>query len=294
MRLEVRHLQLVEAITAVGSVTRAAERLHVTQSALSHQLREIEDRLGTQLFLRVNRRLALAPAGQRLLDSARRVLTELRTAEEDIDRLAANQDGVLRISTECYTCYHWLPALLKAFHKRYPGVEVEIVPEARLRTTEALVEREIDLALVYKTKARDKRLQLHPLFDDELVVIVAQDHPLATKKYAVAADFTGENVILHATPTESYFAQRLTAEDVRPRKYSQVILTEAIVELVRAGLGVSAVARWTIARELRAGGIVAVPFTKKGLMRKWSAATLRATQPESMGLLVELMKGVSL
>ena len=294
MRLEVRHLQLVEAITAVGSVTRAAERLHVTQSALSHQLREIEDRLGTQLFLRVNRRLALAPAGQRLLDSARRVLSELRTAEEDIDRLAANQDGVLRISTECYTCYHWLPALLKAFHKRYPGVEVEIVPEARLRTTEALVEREIDLALVYKPKGHDKRLQLHHLFDDELVVIVAKDHPLAAKKYAVAADFARENVILHATPQESYFAQRLTAENVRPRKYSQVILTEAIVELVRAGLGISAVARWTIARELRGGSIVAVPFTKKGLMRKWSAATLRATQPESMGLLVELMRGVSL
>src|SRR5687768_15703999 len=104
MNLEVRHLQLVEAITDAGSVTRAAERLHVTQSALSHQLREIETRLRTPLFLRVNRRLVLSPAGERLLTSARRVLGELRVVEDDIGRLAANQQGVIRVSTECYTC----------------------------------------------------------------------------------------------------------------------------------------------------------------------------------------------
>lgn len=293
MKLEVRHLQLVEAITAAGSVTRAAELLHVTQSALSHQLREIEDRLGTQLFLRVNRRLSLAPAGQRLLDSAQRVLAELRTVEEDIDRLANNQEGVIRISTQCYTSYHWLPALLKAFRKLYPGVEVEIVPEARLRTTEALLAREIDLALVYKD-GHDKRLHLHPLFDDEMVVIVARDHPLAEKKYTVAADFADQHLILHAPSEDSLFAQRLTAENVRPRKYSQVILTEAIIELVRAGLGVSAVARWTIGRELRAGSIVAIPFTRRGLMRKWSAATLRTPQSNAVLDLVALMKDVAL
>jgi LysR family transcriptional regulator, regulator for metE and metH len=293
MKLEVRHLQLVEAITAAGSVTRAADRLHVTQSALSHQLREIEDRLGTQLFLRVNRRLSLAPAGQRLLDSAQRVLTELRTAEEDINRLAMNQDGVIRLSTQCYTSYHFLPPLLKAFRKQYPGVEVEIVPEARLRTTEALLSREIDLALVYRG-VRDMRLHLHPLFDDEMVVIVAKDHPFAAKKYTVAADFVDQNVILHATSEESLFAQTLTAENVRPRRYSQVILTEAIVELVRAGLGVSAITRWTIARELRAGGIVAVPFTRRGLKRKWSAATLRTPQSTAMMELVGLMRDVAL
>src|SRR4051812_21041071 len=105
MKLEIRHLQLVDAITNEGSVTRAAERLNVTQSALSHQLREIESRLGTPLFLRVNRRLALAPAGARLLQSAQRVLEDLRLAEEDIARLATHQDGVIRVSTECYTCY---------------------------------------------------------------------------------------------------------------------------------------------------------------------------------------------
>jgi LysR family transcriptional regulator for metE and metH len=119
MKLEIRHLQLVQAITSEGSVTRAADRLNVTQSALSHQLREIEDRLGTPLFLRVNRRLALAPAGERLLQSAQRVLDELRLVEEDIGRLASHQDGVIRVSTGCYTCCQWLPPLLKPFHNAF-------------------------------------------------------------------------------------------------------------------------------------------------------------------------------
>src|SRR5688572_28778342 len=134
MKIELRHLQLIDAITTEGSVTRAAERLNVTQSALSHQLREIEDRLGTPLFLRVNRRLALAPAGARLLISARRVLDDVRAAEEDIARLAANQDGVIRVSTACYTCYSWLPPLLAPFQRRFPHIDVEIVPEVTRMT----------------------------------------------------------------------------------------------------------------------------------------------------------------
>ena len=105
-------------------------------------------RVESGLFLRVNRRLALAPAGERLLQSARRVLDELKLVEEDIGRLASHQDGVIRVSTECYTCYQWLPPLLKPFHKTFPRVDVEIVQDVTRRTLEALHERKIDLALV--------------------------------------------------------------------------------------------------------------------------------------------------
>ncbi|HEX2120716.1 MAG TPA: LysR family transcriptional regulator [Thermoanaerobaculia bacterium] len=290
MNIEVRHLRLVEAITAEGSVTRAAERLNVTQSALSHQLREIEDRLGTPLFLRVKRRLVLAPAGERLLASARRILGDLRAAEEDIARLATHQDGVVRVSTACYTCYSWLPPLLGAFQRRFPGVDVEIVPEVTRGAIDALLERRIDLALVHDVP-RDRRIRLAPAFDDEVVVITARDHPLAKKPFVVACDLAEEHVILHSPAEDSFFARQLRAAEVRPRKYSHVTLTEAIVELVRAGIGVSAVPRWTVARELRARGIAAVPFTRKGLWRKWSAATLATATPSApVTTLIELIR----
>jgi LysR family transcriptional regulator for metE and metH len=290
MNLEIRHLQLVEAITAEGSVTRAAARLNVTQSALSHQLREIEDRLRTPLFLRVNRRLSLAPAGERLLQSARRVLDDLRAAEEDIGRLAAHQDGVIRVSTECYTCYQWLPPLLKPFHKRFPRVEVEIVADVTRRAVEALHARNIDLALTHHVR-RDAKLRIVPVFEDELVVIVPRDHALAKKKFVVPRDLESEHLLMHSPAEESFFAKSLAREGVRPRKHSVVVLTEAIVELVRAGIGVSAVPRWTVARELRNGEIVALRFTKKGLLRKWGAATLKTEQrSEPLELLIELIR----
>jgi len=286
MNVELRHLQLVEAITAEGSVTRAAERLNVTQSALSHQLREIEDRLGTPLFLRVNRRLALAPAGERLLASARRVLADVRAAEEDIARLANHQDGVIRVSTACYTCYSWLPPLLAPFHKRFPRVDVEIVPEVTRSAVDALVERRIDLALVHETR-RDARVRLTPVFEDEIVVITPRGHALAKKPFVVAGDLVNENVILHSPSEESFFGRQVRAAGVRPRKFSHVTLTEAIVELVRAGLGVSAVPRWTVAR---AAGIASVRFTRKGLWRKWNAATLKGELAAPIATFIELIR----
>ena len=286
MKIELRHLQLVDAITAEGSVTRAAERLNVTQSALSHQLREIEDRLGTPLFLRVNRRLALAPAGQRLLASAHRVLADIRAAEEDIARLANHQDGVIRVSTACYTCYSWLPPLLTPFHRRFPRVDVEIVPEVSRSATEALLERRIDLALVHELR-RDPRLQFAPVFEDEIVVVMPRTHALAKKPFVTAEDLADENVILHTPETDSFFARQIRAAGVRPRKFSHVMLTEAVVELVRAGLGVAGLPRWTVPRT---GGIAAVRFTKKGLWRKWNAATLKGEVSAPVGTLIELIR----
>ncbi|HJQ38867.1 MAG TPA: LysR family transcriptional regulator [Thermoanaerobaculia bacterium] len=286
MKVELRHLQLVEAITSEGSVTRAAERLNVTQSALSHQLREIEDRLGTPLFLRVNRRLALAPAGQRLLASAQRVLADIRAAEEDIARLANHQDGVIRVSTACYTCYSWLPPLLTPFHRRFPRVDVEIVPEASRNATDALLERRIDLALVHELR-RDPRLQFAPVFEDEIVVVVPKGHALAKKPFVTPEDLANEHVILHTPADDSFFARQIRAAGVRPRKFSQVMLTEAIIELVRAGLGVAGLPRWTVPRT---AGIVSVRFTKKGLWRKWNAATLKGAAAAPIDTLIELIR----
>jgi len=130
MDLEVRHLRLMQTVATLGSLTAAADRLNLTQSALSHQLRDIEDRLGTPLFLRRNRRMVATPAGQRVLDSATTILAELERTEAAVRALAKNRQGLLRVATECYTCYHWLPHVLKDFGQKCPSVEVRIEVEA--------------------------------------------------------------------------------------------------------------------------------------------------------------------
>ncbi len=128
--LEIRHLQLVQAIAEEGSVTRAGLRLHLTQSALSHQLRDAEERLGVKLFERIGRRLVLAAPGERLLSAARSVLEDLGRAEEEIRRGAGRAHAVIRLTTQCNTVYHWLPSRLRRFQRTHPDVELEVVAGA--------------------------------------------------------------------------------------------------------------------------------------------------------------------
>src|SRR5215470_676124 len=146
--LDIRHLRLVVAVTEQKSVTRAGEVLHLTQSALSHQLREIEEKLGMPLFLRMNKKMILTQAGERLLQTARQVLDEMERAEAHISQMSASRQGTLRISTECYTCYHWLPDVMKEFRRNFPGVEVKIDAQATHRPIQALLEGKLDLAIV--------------------------------------------------------------------------------------------------------------------------------------------------
>jgi len=275
MKLDIRHLNLIVAVTEERSVTRAGERLHLTQSALSHQLRDIEDRLGTQLFLRLNKRMLPTQAGERLLGAARQVLDELKRVEDEIEQIASNNKGVLRFSTECYTCYHWLPGLLKEFNRKFPGVEARIILEATRQPIQALLNGNLDLAIVSSTP-RDKQLRYQPLFKDEIVAIMKPDHPLTARPYLRPRDFADQSLFLYVEPKESHlFRLFFSAASVRPAKVSQVQLTEAILEMVKAGLGISMMARWAVKEQVESGQLVARSLTSKGLHRQWSAALLK-------------------
>ena len=285
LHLEVRHLKLVETVAKEGGLTKAANRLHVTQSALSHQLRDIEDKLGTPLFLRLNKKMLLTQAGERLLSSAPSVLGELKRAEEDIRQIALHREGILRISTECYTCYHWLPAVLKPFSREFPRIEVRIVAEATRRPVDALLDGRLDLAIT-STITRNQKLMFKPLFKDEMVVIASPDHPLASNAFVSAKDFASEHLLVYALPKEdlSIYQKVLIPSGVSPRHVSHVELTEAIIEMVKAGLGVGVMARWAVKQHVDAGTLQAVSLTPRGFHRQWSAAMIRhkATPPYLM------------
>jgi LysR family transcriptional regulator for metE and metH len=274
--LEVRHLSLVHEIAATGSVTRAAERLHLTQSALSHQLRDIESRLAVQLFLRLGKKMVLTPAGDRVLGAARRILDDITRTEDDLRLMAQNGKGVLRLCTQCNTGYHWLPPLLQSFHRKFPGVDVQIMVNATNRPIEALLEGQIDLAVV-TSEVDDKRLAVSALFEDELVAVVAPSHPFAKRGHVEAEDFADEHLIIYtADRSDSYtFRRILSPAGVEPARVSQVPLTEAILELVKAGLGVSVMARWAIEPAIKAGAVRAVRISRRGVFRPWSAVSLR-------------------
>ncbi len=276
MQLEVRHLRLINSIAEEGSVTKAGKRLFLSQSALSHQLRDVEEKLGVSLFTRLNKRMILTAAGERLLAAARKVLAELERTEEDIERIALNREGVLRITTECYTCYHWLPSLLKLFNHSYPRIEVQIVVDATRSPLEALLNGKLDLALV-SSKVRDSKLAYKPLFRDEMVGIVARSHHLSGKIFLTAEDFRNEHLILYSTPEENRAVQQvIISAGVSPGRVSSVQLTEAIIEMVKAGVGIGVLSRWSVAPQLSAKSLCAIPLTKQRVYRQWFAATLKS------------------
>jgi LysR family transcriptional regulator for metE and metH len=271
--LEVRHLHLVRAIAEEGGVTKAGRRLHLTQSALSHQLRDAEEHLGTRLFDRIGKRMVLTPAGERLLRSARTVLDELALTEQEIRRHAGRTGGVLRLTTQCNTVYHWLPSRLRLFHRTHPDVDLQVVAGATDDPLPSLLEGGIDLAIVFRPR-RDSRLTLRPLFRDEVVVVMQPGHRLERKPFVAAADFAPEHLILYSIPRESnlVFREVLIPAGVSPARVTHIQLTEAIVEMVKEGLGISVLARWAVAPQLERGELVARSLTGSGRYRQWSAA----------------------
>ncbi len=281
LSLEIRHLKLIDAVAELGNVTRAADRLHLTQSALSHQLRDIESQLGVSLFVRLSRRMALTAEGERLLSSARRVLDELTRAEDDVRGMSANGRGVLRLCTQCNTGYHWLPPLLDGFRRKHPGVDVQIEVAATDRPIQALRDGQIDLAVITDDDVDDPRIRLRPLFVDELVAIVAPDHRLARRAWVDPKDLAREHLIVYKIDrrTSYIFKRILTPAGVEPERISWVPLTEAILEMTKAGLGVGVLARWAAEPALKSGTLKAIRISRRGVRRQWTAATL-ASRPE--------------
>jgi LysR family transcriptional regulator for metE and metH len=285
-QVELRHLRLVHLIAKEGTLARVAPLIHLTQSALSHQLRVLEERLGLQLFVRSRRRMEPTPAGKRLLLSAEAVFEVMECAGRDLMAMRGGPSALLRVSTECTTCYHWLPGVLSTLQKKYPAVEVEINIDATRRPFEALVSGELDAAIVYSTRS-DRRFLLRDLFKDELVVIASPRHRLATRKFIEPLDLSSEVILYYGGVDDisTLAAQILAPAGVRPKKLIKVPLTEAIIEMVKAGHGISMIPNWSALPHVQSGDLVVLKMKRRSVHRNWRLAFLR--EKEGFDYLIE-------
>lgn len=277
--LEARHLRLVQTVAEEGSLTRAGRRLHLTQSALSHQLLALEDALGARLFERLHKKMIPTHAGERLLQSAHSVLAELDRAVAEIRTGAEGRKGVLRLATQCNTVYHWLPSRVKIFQRHFPDVDVQVVAGATQDPVPYLLEGKLDLAVLYD-RVRDRALRLEPLFQDEMVALLHPRHRLAAKPWISLEDFREEHVFSYSDFRQSHIYRELfRPAGVLPARATNVQLSEAIVEMVKAGLGVGILARWSVTPYVRSGEIIARGITPAGFHRQWNAGMLRTAPP---------------
>lgn len=291
--VKMHHLRLVATIAEHGSLTSAARVLGLTQPALSHQLRDLELRLRAPLFERTTRRMVLTPAGEQLAHIAGRVLSQVDAFERQvIDGEFSVARGTVRLATECYTAYYWLPSVLRDFRDRWPNVELRMAPEHTSSPVAALRAGALDLALVYHRTA-DRRIRFEPLFDDEVVVVTAPTHRFAGAEYMPIDALVDEHLFSYTSLASSSSVVRdiLEAADVEPLKTTHLQLTEAILELVAAGFGIAILAKWAVLPAVRSGAVQTTRLGKKGYRRTWYTAVRRGdVTPAYQFDLVELLR----
>lgn len=290
--MEIRHLRLIKEIVEQGSIAKAINKLHLTQSALSHQLKEFEYQLGTRLFLRDNRKLTLTKAGEKIYQTAIEVLAKIENTENEIRALTSGETGEIRISTECYSSYHWLPSVMKKFQPLYPNVELKIVMEATHYPLQKLLDDALDLAIVSDTLT-DEKLRFKELFQDEMVMLVAENHPWAIKNYVVAADFVNEHLLIHSLPLETVtvFQSLLAPANITPKKITPLPLTEASIEMVKADMGIMSMAKWAAQPYLKNNALKAIKIGRNGLKRKHYIAILNnKTYPAYFNHFIEFLQ----
>lgn len=272
--IDIKHLQLIRAIDEQGSMTKAAEQLYLTQPALSHQLKELENKLAANVFERNGRKLELTPIGSRLLKTAGRVLDEIDRTAKDIETLAAGKTGVLRLTTECYSCYHWMPEVLTEYQKSFPDVDVQIVAEAAADPKLYMEDDKVDTAIVTYTDEFDDRYEIIPLFEDEFICVFPSNHPWKDRSFVEANDFTTEHLISvkeFTGETSAIYNNLFLSKRITPDKSTTIpIASEAIIEMVNAGLGVTIMTSWAADSYLdRYPSLSRCRLTANGTFRPW-------------------------
>ena len=274
MHFELRHLRTIRAIHDAGGLARAADVLNITQSALSHQVKGLEDQTGVELFVRRTKPLKLSAAGMKFLRLAEKILPEVEALQDDFRGLLAGRLGRLHIAIECHACFEWLFPVLEEFRKAWPDVDVDIRPGLAFDALPALHLEEVDLVISSDPEKLDG-VAFSPLFDYAPMFVAAANHPLAAKKYVEAEDFRGEILITY--PVErarlDVFSQLLSPAKVEPRGVRQVELTAVILLLVASGRGVAVLPDWVL-RDVRVhSDYITRPITRGGLLRRLYGAT---------------------
>jgi LysR family transcriptional regulator, regulator for metE and metH len=274
--MELRHLKLIKAVVEEGGITKAANTLFLTQSALSHQLKEAEYQLGTNIFDRINKKLVLTQAGEKCYVLAVDVIRQIDATEQEIKQIIMGENGVIRICVGCFTGYQWLPSLMRSFNTMFPNVEIKILTEEMVDPTTKLLSGEVDLVITVDPW-QNEAIEYAPFFKDELVALVSKTHEWRKKKYILAEDFADQNLIIYSLPMESVMvhSSMLAPAKISPQKVTVLPMTEATIELVKANMGVKTISKWAAKPYLRHSDIKAIKIGSNGLKLTHYIASLK-------------------
>ena len=263
------HLAIVREVDRQGSLTAAAATLCLTQSALSHSVRKLEEKLGTEVWVREGRSLRLTQAGQYLLAVANRVLPQLDLAEERLQQFAQGERGTLRIGMECHPCYQWLLKVVSPYLAAWPDVDVDVKQKFQFGGIGALFAYEIDLLVTPDPMPRPG-LHFEPVFDYEQVLVVSRRHPLGGQTWVEPRQLVPETLITYPVSIErlDIYTRFLMPASVTPRRHKTIETTDIMLQMVAGGRGVAALPRWLAEEYADRMDIVPLRLGRQGVAKQ--------------------------
>ncbi|CAM3618263.1 LysR family transcriptional regulator [Parendozoicomonas haliclonae] len=278
--LGLHHLKTLNALRQTGSLVEAARMLHLTQSALSHQVKELESRIGMELFVRKSKPLRFTSAGLRLLTLADDLLPQIRLAEQDLLRLAGGESGRLHMAIECHSCFQWLMPTIDSYREHWPEVEMDFASGFNFAPLPALARAELDLVITSDPLLSPELVYI-PLFDYEMLLAVSRRHPLAQKEWIAPTDLRQETLITY--PVEhsrlAVFKDFMDKAGEEPAATRTAEMTLMMLQLVASQRGVCALPNWALAEYLDKSHIQCRPLGEQGIWCTLYAA-IRAEHQE--------------
>ena len=275
-KFDIKHLLTLQALRDTNRLSDAAEKIYVTPSAISHQLRELEDRFGCVLVHRRQQPYSFTSAGYRLLALADDILPKIQEANAEVLRLAKGKSGRLHIAIECHSCYDWLLPTLDQYQRSWPDVDVDIAGGFGFQPQAALARGELDLVIT-ADPIEDQRLAYVPLFKYESRLAISTQHELAKQKYVLPDDLTKEMLITYPVERSrlDVFKWFLDDANVEPEKVRTAEITSLMIQRVASGRGVTCLPDWVLRTYEENGYIITKRLGKKGVFPRMLAAIRR-------------------
>ena len=266
--MEIKYFRLIKTIAEEGSIANSADKLFLTQSALSHQLRELEERLGFKVFHRKRNKWQLTEEGKALYKLGNSVLDSIEKGFQDIEQLRTGSVGVIKVSTECYSFYQGLSSFIQKMGLLYPEIEVDLILEATHQPISKILSNEIDIAIVTQ-KPMNEGLMSIEVYEDEIFAILHKENPLHQVEFLKANDFSEMHLIIHSFPLEtvSVYDEFLKPNGITPAKISAIPLTEVALEMVDANMGVMCMPKWALKSFKLSEGLTFKRISQNGLKR---------------------------
>ncbi len=274
MYIELRHLRTIRAIQQAGGLQRAADVLNMTQSALSHQVKGLEDQAGMELFVRRSKPMRLSAAGVRMLRAAERILPEIDAMEEEFRSLRAGRTGRLHIAIECHACFDWLFPVLEMFRHAWPEIDVDIRAGLAFEALPALNREDVDL-VISSDREPPPGIVFNPLFDYHPTFVGSAQNPLAAKDHITAEDFRDQVLITYPVSRDKLdvFTEILTPAKVEPRAQRTAELTAVILMLVGSNRGVAVLPDWVMREVKTNADYITRPLGPEVVTKRMYAAT---------------------